>query len=134
VPRVTHDQRAAHERMGAREGFVDYQIKSHEPDDKLAPAPQASEDFPVLYSSVATPTTQWVGTNMDDGGMRGRTLARARQTGQPATSERARLLSGAGDGSGFFVMLPVYRPGQPLDTAEQRNNVLGMCRACSRQA
>jgi CHASE1-domain containing sensor protein len=126
VPRVTGGERAQHERTGVREGFVNYQIRSQQSDGRLVVAPPASEYFPVLYSSVATPTTPWIGTNMDDGATRGRTLARARATGGIATSERLALLSGAGDGSGFFVMVPVYRPGQPRDSAEDRANVLGI--------
>jgi diguanylate cyclase (GGDEF)-like protein len=126
VPRVTHGERAAHERAAAGEGFVDYRIKSQMVDGKLATAPEAAEYFPVLYSMAAGPTTAWIGTNMDDGQTRGRTLARARATGTPATSERLRLLSGSGDGSGFFVMVPVYRPGQPRETVEDRRNVLGI--------
>jgi diguanylate cyclase (GGDEF)-like protein len=126
VPRVTHGERAAHERAAAGEGFVDYRIKSQTEGGKLATAPEAAEYFPVLYSSVATLATPWVGTNMDDGRTRGRTLARARATGGAATSERLALLSGSGDGSGFFVMVPVYRPGQPRDSLEDRRNVLGI--------
>src|SRR5262245_13305666 len=126
VPRVTHAERAQHERAGVREGYVDYRIRSQRLDGRLMVAPPASEYFPVLFSSVATPTTPWVGNNMDDGQARGRTLARARATGSLATSERVALLSGTGDGSGFFVMAPVYRPGQPRDTAEERHNALGI--------
>jgi diguanylate cyclase (GGDEF)-like protein len=92
----------------------------------LVVAPPAGEYFPVLYSSVAMPTTPWVGVNMDDGQTRGRALARLRATGSLVTSQRVALLSRAGDGSGFFVMVPVYRPGQARDSAEDRRNVLGI--------
>jgi diguanylate cyclase (GGDEF)-like protein len=126
VPRVTHAERSQHERAGLREGFVNYQIRSQQSDGSLAVAPPAGEYFPVLYSSVATPTTPWIGANMDDGRTRGRALARVRAAGSLATSERVALLSRTGDGSGFFVMVPVYRPGQPRDGAEDRRNVLGI--------
>jgi diguanylate cyclase (GGDEF)-like protein len=126
VPRVTHAERAQHERTGVREGYVDYHIRSQQPDGSLVVAPLASEYFPVLYSSVATPTTPWFGVNMDDGQTRGRTLARLRATGSLVTSQRVLLLSRTGDGSGFFVMVPVYRPGQARDSAEDRRNVLGI--------
>src|SRR5262249_27980823 len=126
VPRVSNAERAQHERMGLREGYVNYQIRSQQPDGSLGVAPPASEYFPVLYSSVATPTTPWVGVNMDDGQIRGRALARVRATGSLVTSQRVLLLSRTGDGSGFFVMIPVYRPGQARDTAEGRHDVLGI--------
>src|SRR4051794_9429184 len=125
VPRVTQEQRAEHEHANAQPGY-DYRIWSQLPDGSLAPAADGSEYFPVLYSFVAGPTTSWIGTNMDDGRGRGRTLARARETGRPATSERVRLLSGTGDGNGFFIMMPVYRPGQPQDSITARRNVLGI--------
>src|SRR5206468_12492931 len=51
VPRVTHAERAQHERTGVREGYVNYQIKSQQSDGSLVVAPPASEYFPVLYSS-----------------------------------------------------------------------------------
>jgi len=126
VPRVSHAERAQHERTGLREGYVDYHIRSQQPDGSLAVATSASEYFPVLYSSVANSTTPWIGVNMDDGQIRGRALARVRATGSLVTSQRVLLLSRTGDGSGFFVMVPVYRPGQAHDTAEDRRNVLGI--------
>jgi len=126
VPRVAHADRAQHERTGVREGYVNYHIQSQQPDGSLVVAPPASEYFPVLYSSVATPTTPWVGVNMDDGQTRGRALARVRATGSLVTSQRVLLLSRTGDGSGFFVMVPVYRSGQAHDTMEDRHNVLGI--------
>jgi CHASE1-domain containing sensor protein len=43
VPRVAHAERAQHERTGVREGYVNYQIRSQQPDGSLVAAPSASE-------------------------------------------------------------------------------------------
>ena len=111
VPRVLADERAAHEKRAALEGYANYKIRAKGDGGTLVAAPYRSEYFPVFYSTAASPSTPWVGTNMDDGLNRGETLARARRTGEPATSRRIQLLSGTGDGTGFFVMVPVYRAG-----------------------
>jgi hypothetical protein len=70
------------------------------------------------------------GLDFKDGAARQRTLERATDSGQMATSPSFTLLSGTGDQSGFFVVLPVYRAGAPYGTVtDRRNSLIGFVHA-----
>ena len=63
------------------------------------------------------------GMDLNDGSVRQRTLDNARDTGAIATSPMFTLQSGTGFRRGFFVALPVYAPGVPHETVEERNSI-----------
>src|SRR5438552_6185063 len=52
-------------------------------------------------------------------GQRG-ALNRARDTGEPIATDPLRLIQDSERQGGFVVFLPVYKPGRPHDTAEER--------------
>jgi CHASE1-domain containing sensor protein len=125
IPRVTRDQRPAHELEAARDGLSGYGIKSVAADGSLSPAEEASEYFPIFYSTRAIPASSAYGIDLNDGGVRQRTLERARDEDR-ATASPVFVLGGGESGGGFFVVLPVYRPGLPHDTVEdRRRNLVG---------
>jgi diguanylate cyclase (GGDEF)-like protein len=121
IPRITQDQREAHELVAAGEGLRGYRIKSR------ASAAEAGEYFPIFYSSNDALDSSVYGLDLNDGGMRQQTLERARDEDRIAATPNFTLQSGVvGDRNGFFVVLPVYRPGLPHDTLEERRrNLLG---------
>jgi diguanylate cyclase (GGDEF)-like protein len=126
IPRVTRDQRSAHELEAAREGLSGYGIRSVAADGSLSPAGEASEYFPIFYSSREIPDASVYGIDLNDGGIRQRPLERARDEDRAAASPNFVLRRGEGDRNGFFVVLPVYRPGLPHDTVEdRRRNLVG---------
>jgi diguanylate cyclase (GGDEF)-like protein len=126
IPRITRDQREAHERAAAAEGLRGYRIKNPAMDGSVAVAAEASEYFPIFYSSSQALDLAVYGLNLNDGGMRQRTLERARDENRIATTPKFMLPSVDGDQNGFFVLLPVYRPGLPHDTLEdRRGNLVG---------
>jgi diguanylate cyclase len=125
VPRIAREDRAAHELAGIRDGIPGYRIRSVGADGRLEPAPEADEYFPFFYSNEPLAASIY-GLNMLDGGVRQRSIDRARDTDLPATTNSFRLQMGTGDRTGFFVALPVYRHGAPRDTlVERRRNLVG---------
>jgi diguanylate cyclase (GGDEF)-like protein len=124
VPRVPQDQRLAHERAAALDGISSYQIKSIAPDGSMAPSPEKSEYFPVLHTSPEAPGLRVYGLDLNDAGVRQETLEHARDNDAMATSPIFTLQSGTGHRRGFFVALPVYAPGVPHETIEERNHNL----------
>jgi hypothetical protein len=78
IPRVTRDQRSAHESEAARDGLSGYGIKSRAADGSVSPAADADEYFPILYSSNEESRTAIYGLDMHDGGIWQSTLERAR--------------------------------------------------------
>ena len=87
LPRVSHDQLAAHEREGAAQGLTGYRVKSAATDGSSVPAPEKAEHFPVFYSSTEPLGSPLYGLDIADGGLRQRTLDRARLSGDIASSE-----------------------------------------------
>jgi CHASE1-domain containing sensor protein len=125
APRVTRSERLAHELEASREGLGDYGIKTTAADGTLKPAKDADEYFPVFYSSRRDFGA--FGLDLNDGGIRQRSLERARSTGRPAASANFTLRAGEGDRNGFLVTLPMYRPGLPQATpADRRRNFIGL--------
>jgi diguanylate cyclase (GGDEF)-like protein len=123
VPRVTREQRAAHELAATREGNTGYQIRSVTPRG-LVPAPQQDEYFPVFYATMGGGRV--IGIDLRDGGLRQRPLDHARDGNEPAASETFMLQIGAGNRRGFFLVLPVYRQGLPHETVDdRRRNLVG---------
>jgi diguanylate cyclase (GGDEF)-like protein len=130
VPRIRRGERIAHELAAVRDGLPGYRITSVGPDGTLARSADLDEYFPIYYSAHAISGDPVYGLNLNDGGFRQQTLERARDDDHMATSPNislpASLLQVAGDRNGFFVVLPVYRPGLPHQTvADRRSNLIG---------
>ncbi len=126
IPRVSRNERAALELEAVRSGLVGYHITSPTRNGGLVPSPERDEYFPILYTSREPPGSSIYGMDLNDGGMRQRTLERATDADQMSTSSAFVLRSGEGNRNGFFVTLPVYRADQPHDTVDsRRRNLLG---------
>jgi CHASE1-domain containing sensor protein len=106
IPRVTRDQRSPHELAAARDGLSGYGIKSVAADGSLSPAEEASEYFPIFYSSIGIPDSSFYGIDLNDGGIRQRTLERARDEDRAAASPSFVLRRVGGDRNGFLAVTP----------------------------
>jgi diguanylate cyclase (GGDEF)-like protein/PAS domain S-box-containing protein len=126
IARITRDEREATELAARRDGLPGFRITSVASDGRLVPAPEKDEYFPELYTAKEPPDSPVYGLDLYDGGFRQRTLERARDSGEMATSDSFVLQTGEGDRTGFFVVLAVYRQGLPHDTVQQRrDNLVG---------
>lgn len=92
--------------------------------------PEAYEEAPesaILYLEPQTPRNlAALGFDMFAYPSRREAMIRARDTGMPAISGRARLIqeSFSSERPGFLFYLPRYREGAPLDTVEERREAL----------
>ena len=119
IPRVKREERVAHELAAARDGIVDYHIRMIVPGDELPVSPERDEYFPKFYSTEPR-TSPVYGLDLNDGGMRARTVARIRDGNILSASPLLTLHIGQGDRRGFWAGVPVYAPGLPHDTLEDR--------------
>ena len=125
IPRVGRHQREAIEKAAIGDGLRDYRIKRVAGAGLLTPSPEQNEYFPIFYSTEAFSSAVY-GIDLNSEKMRKETIERARDTAQPATSAIFMMHGGVGDRHGFFVLLPVYKPGQPYTSiAERRQNLIG---------
>lgn len=123
APRVKRGERAAHEQLGVREGLPDYHIRSLGPNGSLPASPERDEYFPKFYSTEAMGSPVY-GIDIDDGADQARTLAHIRDEDALSITAPLRLYTGKGDRLGFWAGLPVYAPGLPHDTVEERRQNL----------
>jgi diguanylate cyclase (GGDEF)-like protein/PAS domain S-box-containing protein len=126
IPRVTADQRVAHERAAVLDGLAGYRIRSVAPDGSMVPSPEQEEYFPVFYNVTEGSRSSAYGLELSDGSMRQQTLERARDSNAISTSPIFTLQTGAGYRRGFIVALPVFAQGSQRDTiAERHHNLRG---------
>ena len=126
IPRVTADQRVAHERAAVLDGLAGYRIRSVAPDGSMVPSPEQEEYFPVFYNVTEGSRSSAYGLELSDGSMRQQTLEHARDSNAISTSPIFTLQTGAGYRRGFIVALPVFAQGSQRDTiAERHHNLRG---------
>ncbi len=125
APLVTRSERAEHERIGKRDGMPGYQIKSVTSDDRMVASPERDEYFPIYYSSVSRASRIYGVDLLSQPALRQR-LERARDYNVLSVVPDFILHSKEGGVHGFLFSLPIYRPGHPKSTMEdRRRNFLG---------
>jgi CHASE1-domain containing sensor protein len=131
IPRVKEEERIEHELAAVRDGIAGYHIRSATADGNLVTSAERNEYFPVYYASEKERSDSIYGLDLGDEGLREEALSRARDGDRLVASELFVLLrAGTGDRRGFFVLLPVYKPGPPHDTVEERRrNLAGFVKA-----
>ena len=126
IPRVSREERFAHEQAAAQDEISNYRIRSVGPDGKLTVSTEQYEYFPVYYTTERDHPYAIYGLDLGDDGIREETLQRARDSNQLTASTSLVLQTGSGDRRGFFVVLPLYKSGAPLDSLEARRaNLIG---------
>jgi len=107
APRVTGDQREAHERTPRRNGFTGYRISVTGPGGGLIPAPAKSEYFPILYAEPLATNDLAIGFDLSSEPTRRAALARARETLGLALTDPIDLVQEARPSKALLAVLPV---------------------------
>jgi hypothetical protein len=111
APRIPADARARHEAAMRQEGLAAYEIH---------PAAPRREYHPVVFVEPAAGFEEGVlGLDIAAWPENQAAMDRARDSGQPAMSDRLALLR-AGGGFGFMIFMPVYRDARIPEAAEER--------------
>lgn len=126
VPRVTRDARSDFERQARNIGLHEFQILEKSAQGEMVSAHQRDEYFPVLLAEPMEGNQIPVGFDVASNPRRLKALLRSRDTGHTVTTGRIVLVEETGTEFGILVCQPVYRPGDPTDTVEQRRqNLIG---------
>ncbi len=127
-PYVTRSGRADFERKQIERGLSDFAIKAWAMTGASSPSPERDGYFPVLYSTLASKASATFGMDLNSEPTRSKAIERARDGDVIATAQNIQLRNPIeGVRPGFLVAVPVYRPGTPLDTVDERhNNILGV--------
>jgi len=125
IPRVAREGRAALEADALRQGLPRYRIRTIEPEGKRPSiSPERDEYFPIFYSTDDPSSSPAYGLDLGSEKRRLETVEQARDGDHIAISPIVALHLIGGDRNGFFALLPVYRPGQPHDSVEDRRRNL----------
>lgn len=115
---VPRDSREAHERSIRAQGFANYAINPSGNRDMLSS---------IVYLEPFTgPNLRAFGYDMFSDPVRREAMERARDTGQPALSQKVTLVQETRSGvqPGFLIYLPVYNTARPPDTIAARRAAL----------
>jgi PAS domain S-box-containing protein len=124
VPRVPEREREAYEAVARKEGFPGFQFTERDAQDQPVRAGTRSEYYPVYFVEPWAGNEAALGFDIGSRSDRLEALERARDTGQPASTGRIRLVQGDSAQFGTIVAMPIYEPGSAPDTLEDRRRNL----------
>jgi CHASE1-domain containing sensor protein len=122
VPRVPKARRGAYEASARRDGIQSFRFTEETPSGALVPAQRRDVYYPVYFVEPRAGNAALLGFDFASSMARLSALSRARDTGRSAVSSQVALVQ-TGE-PGFLVFVPVYRPGAPLRTVEERRRAL----------
>lgn len=120
-PRVHAEERDAFEARIARELDESFEIREHDEAGRLVRAADRSEYVVVQYIEPFTGNQAALGFDVSSEPIRRTALERARDTGEPAATQRIRLLQNPGSESGFLLFLPIYESDTSPPTLAARD-------------
>jgi PAS domain S-box-containing protein len=120
TPRILDSERANYEQAAREDGLSNFQVAEQSPDGPLIRAAQRAEYIPVYYVESVTGSRRTLGFDAASDPTRREALNRARDTGKPTATDPLRLLQDSERRGGFVVFLPVYKPGRPQNSLEER--------------
>ncbi len=107
IPRVDAAGRARLEAAARDEGLADYTLRAIDGRGRLAPAPEASEYWPVHYVEPAVTNSPVLGLDLRADPCRRAALERAAGTGEPIATSPLRLAQPGQRRLGFLVVMAV---------------------------
>ena len=127
VPRVPAAERAAFERSVQATGVPDFMLYERNANGQRVPVAERPEYFPATFIEPFALNREAIGFDLGSDSTRLQTLARARDTGQPALTPPVHLVQTTDENYGLLLVLAVYRQDAPTDSlTARRENLLGL--------
>jgi CHASE1-domain containing sensor protein len=117
-------QREAYEEATRQEWAPDFQITERDAAGQLVRAARRPEYVVVSYIEPLAENERALGFDVASGPNHLEALQRARDTGQPSATSRLTLVQEPGHQFGLLIVMPVYGPGLPRATVEDRRRSL----------
>jgi len=119
-PRILDSERANYEQAARNDGLANFQITEQSPQGPLVRAAQRAEYIAVYYAESLRGSRRAMGFDAASDPTRREALNRARDMGKPTATDPLRLIQDSKRQGGFVVFLPVYKPGHPQNSLEER--------------
>jgi PAS domain S-box-containing protein len=120
TPRILDSERASYEQAAREDGLSNFQIVEQSAQGQLVPAARRAEYIPLYYLESVRGNRRTLGFDAASDPIRREALNRARDTGKPVATDPLTLLQDVEREGGFVVYLPIYKPGRPQNTVEER--------------
>jgi PAS domain S-box-containing protein len=82
--------------------------------------PWGGDQYVIVYCEPVEGNGSAIGLDIASEARRREAAEQARDTGEPRSTRRIVLVQDASKRSGFLLLAPIYQPGAPIDTIEQR--------------
>ena len=119
-PRILDSERANYEQAAREDGLSNFQITEQSPQGQLVRAARRAEYIPAYYSESVRGNGRALGFDAASDPTRREALNRARDTGEPTATDPLTLIQDIEREGGFVVFLPIYRPGRPQNSLQER--------------
>ncbi len=127
APRVPAAERAAFERSVQATGVPDFMLYERDASGQRVPASGRPEYFPATFIEPFALNREAIGFDLGSDSSRLQTLARARDTGQPALTPPIHLVQTTDEDYGLLLVLAVYRQDAPTNSiTARRENLRGL--------
>ena len=127
APRVPATERVAFERSVQATGVPDFMLYERNTNGQRVPTSGRPEYFPATFIEPFALNREAIGFDLGSDSSRLQTLARARDTGQPALTPPIHLVQTTDENYGLLLILAVYRQDAPTDSLiARRENLLGV--------
>ncbi|HKA19768.1 MAG TPA: CHASE domain-containing protein [Blastocatellia bacterium] len=107
-------------RLPGKMALSNFQITEQSPQGQLVRAARRAEYIPVYYLESVRGIGRALGFDAASDPTRREALNRARDTGQPTATDPLTLIQDIKHEGGFVVFLPIYKPGLPHNSLQER--------------
>jgi PAS domain S-box-containing protein len=126
VPRVMESEREAFESRAGAEGIADFQITERDAQGMFVAASARDEYYPVYYTWPMEPNREALGFDIGSEPERAKAITMALDSGEMAATSMVKVVASPQNPDAIVVLLPVFRPGMPADSQdERRENLIG---------
>jgi PAS domain S-box-containing protein len=119
-PRILDSERANYEQAAREDGLSNFEITEQNPQGQLVRAARRAEYIPAYYSESVRGIGRALGFDAASDPTRRDALNRARDTGKPTATDPLTLIQDIQREGGFVIFLPIYKPGRPQNTLQER--------------
>jgi PAS domain S-box-containing protein len=119
-PRILDSERADYEQAARRDGLGNFEITERNPQGQLVRSVRRAEYIPAYYSESVRGNGRVLGFDEASDPTRRKALSQARDTGTPTATDPLTLIQDSKREGGFVIFLPIYKPGRPQNSLEER--------------
>jgi len=121
-PLVKDSERSFYESAARKDGYTDFEFTERSETNKLVRAARREEYVIVFYIYPLETNRPAFGFDIASNTTRLKAIEKGFNTGKLAATDRITLVQETGSQFGILILLPIYHPGVPLNSPQDRRN------------